>query len=45
MAQAAAPLAFGLMLDHMGSWVLLITSALSLAALAALLLLPRESAQ
>ena len=45
MAQAAAPLAFGLMLYHMGSWVLLITSALSLAALAALLLLPRESAQ
>jgi len=33
------------MLDHMGSWVLVITSALSLAALAALLLLPRESAQ
>ena len=43
MAQAAAPLAFGLLIDHMGSWVLIITSALSLSALVALSLLPRES--
>jgi hypothetical protein len=39
MAQAAAPLAFGLLIDSMGSRVLIISSALSLAALAALFLL------
>ena len=39
MAQAAAPLAFGLLLDSMGSRVLIISSALSLAALGALFLL------
>jgi hypothetical protein len=39
MAQAAAPLAFGLLIDSMGSQVLIVSSALSLAALAALFLL------
>ncbi len=39
MAQAAAPLAFGLLIDSMGSRILIVSSALSLAALAALLLL------
>jgi MFS family permease len=39
MAQAAAPLAFGLLIDSMGSRVLIVSSTLSLAALAALLLL------
>ena len=36
MAQAAAPLAFGLLIDSMGSRVLIVSSALSLAALALL---------
>ena len=39
MMQAAAPLAFGLLIDRMGSYVLIVTSALSLAALGALCLL------
>jgi MFS family permease len=39
MAQAAAPLAFGLLIDTMGSRILIVSSALSLAALLALLLL------
>ena len=39
MAQAAAPLIFGLLIDTMGSRVLLVSSALSLAALGALFLL------
>ena len=39
MAQAAAPLAFGLLIDSMGSRVLIVSSALSLAALSALALL------
>jgi predicted MFS family arabinose efflux permease len=39
LAQAMAPLAFGLLLDVMGSRILIVSSALSLAALAALLLL------
>jgi MFS family permease len=46
MAQALAPLAFGLLLDVMGSRILIVSSALSLAALAALLVLkakPRTS--
>jgi hypothetical protein len=38
MAQAAAPLAFGLLLDSMGAKILLVSSALSLTALAALLM-------
>jgi hypothetical protein len=42
MAQAAAPLAFGLLIDTMGSRVLIVSSALSLAALAALFLLRQE---
>ena len=44
MAQAAAPLAFGLLIDRMGSWVLIVTSALSLSALLALSLLRKQPA-
>jgi hypothetical protein len=39
MAQAAAPLAFGLLVEAMGSRVLIVSSALSLLALLALLML------
>ncbi|MDB5616903.1 MFS transporter [Tardiphaga sp.] len=39
MAQAAAPLAFGLLIDVIGSRVLIVSSALSLSALLALCLL------
>jgi MFS family permease len=42
MAQAVAPLAFGLLIDVMGSRVLIVSSALSLSALLALFLLRRE---
>jgi hypothetical protein len=42
MAQAVAPLAFGLLIDVMGSKVLIVSSALSLAALAALFLIDPE---
>ena len=42
MAQAVAPLAFGLLIDTMGSWILIISSALSLSALVALFLLPKQ---
>ena len=44
MAQAAAPLAFGLLIDVMGSKVLIVSSALRLAAFAALFLLDTRSA-
>jgi predicted MFS family arabinose efflux permease len=44
MAQAAAPLAFGILIDTMGSRVLIVSSALSLSALLALLLLRPERA-
>ena len=44
MAQAAAPLVFGLLIDVMGSRVLIVSSALSLSALLALFLLRREPA-
>src|SRR5260370_154417 len=44
MAQAAAPLAFGLLIDTMGSRVLIVSSALSLSALLALSLLKQEPA-
>ena len=44
MAQAAAPLAFGLLIDAMGSKVLIVSSALSLAALVSLFLLKTEPA-
>jgi MFS family permease len=44
MAQAAAPLAFGLLIDAMGSRVLIISSALSLSALLALFMLRKEPA-
>jgi len=44
MAQAAAPLAFGLLIDTMGSRVLIVSSALSLAALLALCLLRQQPA-
>ena len=39
MAQAIAPLAFGLLIDVMGAKVLMVSSALSLSALAALFLI------
>ena len=45
MAQAAAPLAFGLLIDVMGSRVLIVSSALSLSALLALFLLRKEKAE
>ena len=41
MAQAAAPLLFGLLIEAMGSRVLIVTSALSILALLALFLLPK----
>ena len=44
MAQAIAPLAFGLMIDAMGSRILIVSSALSLSALLALLMLRKEPA-
>jgi MFS family permease len=44
MAQAVAPLAFGLLIDSMGSRVLIVSSALSLAALLALCLLRQQPA-
>jgi hypothetical protein len=44
MAQAAAPLVFGLLIESMGSRVLIVSSGLSLAALAALLLLRSRAA-
>jgi predicted MFS family arabinose efflux permease len=43
MAQAIAPLAFGLLIDTMGSRILIVSSALSLAALFALLALRQDS--
>jgi predicted MFS family arabinose efflux permease len=42
MAQAVAPLAFGLLIERMGSRVLIVSSALSLAALLALCLLRQK---
>ena len=42
MAQACAPLLFGLLIDMMGRGVLIVSSALSLSALAALCLLRRQ---
>jgi len=45
MAQAPAPLIFGLLIDWMGSRVLIVSSALSLAALAALYFLRVEQAE
>jgi MFS family permease len=44
-AQAAAPLLFGLLLDSMGRWVLLVSAGLCLSALAALLLLNASEAE
>jgi MFS family permease len=44
MAQAAAPLLFGLLIDVMGARVLIVSSALSIAALLALFLLGKGSA-
>jgi predicted MFS family arabinose efflux permease len=44
-AQAAAPLLFGLLLDSMGRWVLLVSAGLCLSALAALLLLKASEAE
>jgi MFS family permease len=42
MAQAIAPLAFGLLIDTMGSRILIVSSALSLSALLALLMLRKK---
>jgi predicted MFS family arabinose efflux permease len=42
MAQAAAPIVFGLLIDAMGSRILIVSSALSLSALLALSLLPKQ---
>ena len=42
MAQAAAPLVFGLLIDTMGSRILIVSSALSLSALLALMLLRQD---
>jgi hypothetical protein len=42
MAQAAAPLAFGVLIDVMGDRILMVSSALSLSALLALLLVRKE---
>jgi hypothetical protein len=42
MAQALAPLAFGLLIDLIGIKVLIVSSALSLSALVALFLLPKR---
>jgi MFS family permease len=42
MAQAIAPLAFGLLIDTMGSRILIVSSALSLSALVALLMLRKK---
>jgi predicted MFS family arabinose efflux permease len=44
MAQALAPLAFGLLIDAMGIRILIVSSALSLSALLALILLGKEPA-
>ena len=44
MAQAIAPLAFGLLIDQIGIKVLIVSTALCLLALAALCMLPREPA-
>jgi predicted MFS family arabinose efflux permease len=43
MAQAVAPLLFGFLIDAMGSRILIVSSALSIAALAALLVLRPKS--
>jgi MFS family permease len=45
MSQAAAPLLFGFLIDAMGSRVLIVSSVLSLAAFAALFLLPEKASQ
>lgn len=45
IAQAMAPLLFGLLIDFMGDRVLIISSLLSLSALVALSLIPMASAQ
>jgi len=45
MAQAAAPLAFGLLIDTMGSRILMVSSALSLSALLALCLVRPQHAE
>ncbi|WP_213772911.1 MFS transporter [Bradyrhizobium sp. dw_78] len=44
MAQAVAPLAFGLLIDTMGARILIVSSALSLAALLALALVRQQPA-
>jgi MFS family permease len=43
IAQAAAPLAFSVLVDHLGGGVLIVSSGLSILALAALSLVHRKS--
>ena len=45
ICQALAPLGFGLLIEPLGGRVLIVSSLLSLAALGALLLLPRQPAK
>jgi hypothetical protein len=45
MAQAAAPLLFGLLIEAMGARVLIVSSALSIAALLGLFLLRKMPPQ
>jgi hypothetical protein len=42
MCQALAPLAFGLLIEPMGRSIVIVSSALSIAALLALVLLPTK---
>jgi hypothetical protein len=45
IAQALAPLGFGLLIEPLGRWVVAVSSLLSLAALVALMLLPHGHRQ
>jgi hypothetical protein len=44
ICQALAPLAFGLLIEPLGRWVVAVSAGLSLAALVALMCLQRSSA-
>jgi predicted MFS family arabinose efflux permease len=45
IAQASAPLLFGLLIDNVGTWALAVSAGLSIAALAALAVTPTEHRQ
>jgi predicted MFS family arabinose efflux permease len=45
ICQALAPLGFGLLIGPLGRWVVLVSAGLSLAALIALMMLPRADAE